>query len=230
MKKIKIVSMAIFLIAIISCSAIIFANNDVGASLKNKLSTFGKITFKYFNNQDKTVAFTVNGEDITLSQFNERKELEQARGDSNVKDSDVIKSLVKNKLLLNEVKKRGIVISDEEAMKNSLQEKENLYGSGTSDKDREAVLEYIKALGMSDDEYWNEYNVKQYKNFLAENTLYNQVTKDAENSGKIKSENINQSDFNKIKKQYFSDYKDDLYSNANIDFKDSSLKSMFDNN
>jgi len=115
-------------------------------------------------------------------------------------------------------------------MKNSLQEKEKLYNSGTSDKDREAVLEYIKALGMSDDEYWNEYNVKQYKNYLAENTLYNQVTKDAENSGEIKSENVSQSDFVKIKKQYFSDYKDDLYRNANIDFKDSSLKSMFDNN
>lgn len=231
MKKNKIITLAIVLIVAISCSTIIFANNsDLGTSLKSKFSNFGKINMKYSKDQDKTVAFTVNGEDITLSQFNKRKELDEQAGKTNIKDSDVIKSIVKNKSLLTEAKKRGIVISDEEAKSKSLQEKEKLYDSATSNEDREAVLEYITSLGISDDEYWNDYNVKQYKDYLAVNALYEQVTKDAEDNGNIKSEKTNQSDFILIKKQYFADYTDNLCKNAVIDFKDISLKSNFDNN
>lgn len=45
----------------------------------------------------------------------------------------------------------------------------------------------------------------QYKDYLAVNALYEQITKDAESTGKIKNDNMEPSEFVKVKKHYFAE-------------------------
>lgn len=228
MNKNRIILTVLSLIIVLGFSSFIYAQNDEN-ELKSKFSNFGTISKKYMDldSKDNTIAFTINGEEITINKINEKKELEQALGKTNIKDSEVVKSIIKNKTLLQQAKKLGVTVSDEEAKNASLHEKELLYDNHTSNEDREAVLEYIKSLGISEDEYWNVYNVKQYKDFLAVNKLYEIVTKDAVI---MKSDAINSSETLEIKKQYFAKYTEDLYNNAIIEYINADLKLKIDKN
>ncbi|HEX2924764.1 MAG TPA: hypothetical protein VHP38_00650 [Ruminiclostridium sp.] len=216
-RKVKKMGIAAF-------SSILMAGGESSLTQKEKVTKFGDITKKHLANQDNTVAFTINGLEVTVDQINKRKELEQSLGNLIITDSENVKAVAEKMLLLDEAKKQGIEISDEEARKASLEEKASIYSGNTGEENLEAFSAYREALGISEEEYWNDFHAKEMKEYLTISALPEKVAKDAESHGKIKAQSSKTEDLMKAKKKYFEDYKENLYNSAKIEFNDSKLK------
>ncbi|ACL76774.1 hypothetical protein [Ruminiclostridium cellulolyticum] len=224
MKKIRIVIIAVLLVGIAVFSSILMASGEPSPTQKEKVTKFGDITKKHLASKDNKVAFTINGLEVTVDQVNKRKELEQSLGNLDITDSENVKAIAVKILLLDKAKKQGIKISDEEARKASLEEKEIINSGNIGKENLEAFLAYKEALGLSEDEYWNDFHAQELKEYLTINALYEKFTKDAINDQKILVQNVKPAELTKAKKKYFEDYKKNLYNNAKIEFNDSKLK------
>ncbi|MBZ4666174.1 hypothetical protein [Mahella sp.] len=221
-KWIAVVMLCVSLAVIIALPA--FASNN--AQIKIPRDFFVKFakTIKYYNgNNDSKVAFKIGNIQVPVSEVEKKKELLEQAGNGNVTYDEVVKSIARNKILLEEAKKRGIEITFEQAKKRSLQEKDEIYKN--ADKDQiAAVEEYIKALGISSDEYWNDYNAKEYQIYMTVNALYEDIIKEAEQGGKIEKFPSKTGETKEIQKKFVEDYIENFLNNTKIEVVDSDLK------
>lgn len=221
-KWITVIGLCVSL-AIISSLAVLAADNAQTKIPKDFFAKFGKIVKHYNDSSDGKVGFKVGNIQVPMSEVEKKKELLEQAGNSNVTYDEVVKRIVKDKLLMEEAKNRGIEISLEQAQKRSLQEKEEIYSNSSNDQ-VVAVEEYIKALGINSDEYWNNYNAKEYQVYMTVNALYDDIIKEAEKNGNIEKFFKKTGEAKKIQKKFVEDYVENLLKDAKIDVVDSDLK------
>lgn len=210
-------------LAIISSLAVLASDNNQTPIPKDFFAKFGKVVKYYNDNSDSKVAFKVGNIQVSVSEVEKKKALLEKMGNSNVTYDEAVKRIAKNDLLLEEAKRRGIEISFEAAQKRSLQEKGEIYNNSSSDQVA-AVEEYIKALGISSDEYWNNYNAKEYQIYMTVNALYEDIIKEAEKNGTIEKFPTETGETKQIQKKFVEDYAENLLKDAKIDVVDNDLK------
>lgn len=221
-KWVAVVMFCVSLAVIIALPA--FASSDAQTKIPRDFFVKFAKTIKYYNdNNDSKVAFKIGNIQVPLSEVEKKKELLEQAGNRHVTYDEVVKSIARNKILLEEAKKRGIEITFEQAKKRSLQEKDEIYKN--ADKDQiAAVEEYIKALGISSDEYWNDYNAKEYQIYMTVNALYEDIIKEAEQNGAIEKFTNQTGEAKEIQKKFVEDYIENLLNNTKIEVVDNGLK------
>lgn len=140
-----------------------------------------------------------------------------------VTKEDVLNDLINNDILYEEAQKEGLSISYDEAKKfmENTRDTMNAIISGKLKcaNQKEAIddinnfKEYIKGLGMSEDEYWNQ-SIKDYQRVLTVAKLKNKIISTMpENDRK---------DIDKINK-YFDQYKNTLRNSYKVEIFDNNL-------
>jgi hypothetical protein len=184
-------------------------------------SKFANIKRDY-GSKEQHVAVKVGSNNITKEKIEEQKEVLELIRNEAVSYEEVVKNIASNLLLLEEAKRNNIEITFEEALKLSLEEKKIFDDPNRTPKDQKiAIKEYIKALGISEEEYWNDYHVKENQKYYTIEALNKLVTEKAVKEGKLRSaKNDNTVEI----QQYLDRYKDDLYKNAKKEIVDNELK------
>ncbi len=172
MKKTLRISIGIAMALVLCFSIISFASSDIGSDKINRsgveimLKVAGAIK-DYKNtdvNQIQTVIGEVNGEKI----YNKNFELDYIKAVEFGSDDpygDAIKSTEERILDLQYAQENDISVTDTEVQEYVAYQRD-LY-ENESDSEVKAVLtEYISALGMTEDEYWNDFEVEESYNYL----------------------------------------------------------------
>lgn len=135
-------------------------------------------------NSGKVVA-KANGLDIYENEVELYKQLYTLDG-TLVNDSykDVIKKRAKIKVLYNMAVEGGYAVSLEEAKLLALDEKA-LYDQNLNDTEKDFLQKYIEALGLSEEQYWNEYYPKQVQLYVSIEKLKVSFIDDAVIKGNI---------------------------------------------
>lgn len=141
----KISTLLLFLILVLGVTA---------CSKENKVSV--KDTSK--------VLATVNGKNLTQQQ------IDMTRVGSIFSEKEAIEKAIDKELLLEKAKDLKISVSDKEAKAEAKRQKE-LYENALEKADNKDELKtnldnFIKKLGLSEEEYWDSYAVQGYKNAL----------------------------------------------------------------
>ena len=137
----------------------------------------------YLNkSRDKSKVLAKVGEETIYE--NDLKQARIGREDNDiVSDSKLLDILIESKLLLTEGKKQNLVPSDSEiktgieATKTAIENDEDA---------RKNVDSIIQALGVSEDEYWNNYVYNTYKDMMTINHLRNKANDNKELDEMIK--------------------------------------------
>lgn len=184
-------------------------------------SKYANIKRKY-DSKEQHVAVKIGNSNIYRKEIEEQKEMLELIRNEAVSYEEVVKNIASNLLLLEEAKRNNIEITFEEALKLSLEEKKIFEDMNRTPEDqRIAIKEYIKALGISEEEYWNDYHVKENQKYYAIEALNKLVIEKAIKEEKIKS--TGSADTTEIQK-YLDSYKDDIYINAKKEIVDNELK------
>lgn len=103
------------------------------------------------------VLATVDGKNIT------EQNLKMAMTNSVFTEKQMLEKLIDDQLLLIKAKELNLSVSDNEA-KAEMQKQKDLIESAINKEEVLATLkDFIKKLGITDDEYWNTYAVQAYK-------------------------------------------------------------------
>lgn len=182
MKKI-LISISIIILSIVSIGLTEVA---LGESPFRELGK--KIAVNTENNQSVqtgVVPKKVNGESINPKDISDYQAyLEEVQGQkSDVAKQNAIDKVIEDTILYNEAKKRNLVISIEEAKAFS-QSQRNIINNDQTQNSQEVKLmisNLIEGLGITEEQYWNEYAVKGYLKYNSIGKLKAQITKNAKN-------------------------------------------------
>ncbi|TKI57492.1 hypothetical protein E8L90_19655 [Brevibacillus antibioticus] len=154
-----------------------FATNeqtDIFHSLKAKLNDI--------NSSPETKFAQVENEDITNKEFQIYKAYMNANQklnniDEKLSDTDLLKDLVIDKLLVQEAEKQGVAVSLEKAKEHS-QEMRKTLESTTDEKAKEFQKNVINVTDLSEDEYWESHAPEAYRNQLSIQNLIEKLVQD----------------------------------------------------
>ncbi|ERI93901.1 hypothetical protein HMPREF1982_01336 [Clostridiales bacterium oral taxon 876 str. F0540] len=110
------------------------------------------------------VLATVEGKNIT------QQMVDMARTNSTFTEKQMIEKLLDDELILLKAKELKITVTDKEA-KAEAKKQRNLYEdtlqkADNKDEVKATMDDFIKKLGITEEEYWNSYVVQAYKNAL----------------------------------------------------------------
>lgn len=111
--------------------------------------------------ESSSVIVKVNGADITRKDFETAKSYRQ----DNLPDEEILMILIKNQLLKEEAERLNITVPLEDAREEAQNQKSNYETLGT-EKDKDELDSVIKALGLTSDQYWNEYAPSKYQELM----------------------------------------------------------------
>ncbi|MFZ5353091.1 MAG: hypothetical protein ACOZCL_10270 [Bacillota bacterium] len=152
---------------------------------------------------------------ITIEEFELKKQAYKLEGYV-MDESDNAKALLRiarMKVLFEMAKSEGLTVTFEEAQKSSFDERSNLL---RDEKAASAMENYINSLGLTSDEYWNEYHANELVLFISINRLKGKPIKDAIADGKlveIKSDNTS------VMPEEYAKYMDKYIKNLEKDIK-----------
>lgn len=161
MKKIVI---AVVLVGVLTVSSAV----SIGY-MKEKISFFnlGQEIQKTDDIDDSAVAFTINGQEYKLKNYNIYKAGMQC-GDSQFSDQEIFDRYVKQKLLLQEANRLGISVEEEEISAFTKQRMDLINNDPTLKKQLE---DYLDGAGISMDEY-----IKLSNEASEQQLLYDKLT------------------------------------------------------
>jgi hypothetical protein len=172
---------------------------DIFRSLKAELADI---------NSTKEISFAqVENEDITNKEFQIYKAYMNANQKLNniqrkLSDSELLKDLVIDKLLVQEAEKQGVAVSLKEAEVHS-QEMRKILESTTDEKAKDFQKNVIEVTGLSEEEYWEKHAPSAYRNQLSIQNLIEKLVRD----GILPNAAEDPDSFDKA----YQNYKEDLY-------------------
>lgn len=171
---------------------------------KAQYSTFLKST-----NDASTVVATVDGNPITKNDVDNAKLFRQ----DNLSDKEMIDRLIKNKLLKEEAPKLGVNVTLEEAKEEALRQK-NIIESNSSEEDKQKISDIIAGLGITPEQYWNEYVPMEYQKIMTIGNVKKIIGDQAVSKNtKLKSSNM---DLQKVRTDAIEDFENQLMEKADV--------------
>lgn len=146
------------------------------ASAGNPLDTLKTTVQKMKNDPDKDrVVATIGDSQITKSRLalvtNTLQSFHDLNHDGKVAtEEDAYKLIQKGIAVEKAAKQLGITVTDEEVREMVNRNKE-IFEKHSNDSDRNLMQSMIDAMGMTNDQYWNEYLIKEGKHQLMEMKL-----------------------------------------------------------
>lgn len=212
-KKIK---NSFLLVAIVIMSGIFIAATNNYSKPKNiKEKAQYSIFLRNTNDSSKAVA-KVNSKTITKNDIENTKLFRQ----DNLSDQQILDLLIKNELIKEEATNLGANVTLDEAKQEALKQR-NICETLASNEDKNEVLEIIKGLGLTVDEYWNEYVPKEYQKVMTINRVKNIIAAKAlemNMNGKTNNNNLTPAEKQKIEKEAIRSFEDDLVRKAKIEY------------
>lgn len=204
-KIISLLSLFILFILLICLTSIGYALSS------NNIKDFGENIKSILNSKDKDeVVLVVNGTNIYKKQFDILKAT-YISSNPNITDKDVFDKLIERQLLFDEAVKNGVSISDEKVAEIIEYTKKAVHSNPT---EYDRLKNYLKGLGVSEDEYWQQ-STPTYKKMLIMGEYKNNHLKKAfEESNNI----TNKSELEQKFKQYYEQYINDLKSKSTIKY------------
>ncbi|WP_372997743.1 hypothetical protein [Lutispora sp.] len=213
----------IFIITAISISNAV-SNYEMIPLDKSKVLELGQIMKEYMSMDNKEVVAKANGIEIYKDEVEMYKKLYNM--DGTIKDSDsyadVIRRRAKIKVLYEMAKDNGLSISIEEAKALSLKEKE-IYDQELEEEGKTFMKDYIKALGLTEEQYWSDFRPSQIQLYYAIENLKNSFIKEGIELGILpevkKTENkiITNPDVNRRYREYWESRVKDIEENIEIE-------------
>lgn len=111
-------------------------------------------------NDNSKVLAIVEGKNIT------QQNVELARLSSTFSEREMLEKLIEDELLLVKAKELKINISDKEAKAEMLKQKDLIDKADNKNEAKAIINDFIKKLGITEEEYWNTYAIKGYKSVL----------------------------------------------------------------
>ncbi|MCQ1528780.1 hypothetical protein [Lutispora saccharofermentans] len=185
---------------------------SIGEILKDKTDVLelGQVIKEHMSLDNKEVVARANGIEIYKDEVEMYKKLYSI--DGTIKDSgsyaDVIGKRAKIKVLYEMAEDNGLDISIEEAKALSLKEKE-AYDQELEEEGKAFMEDYIKALGLTEEQYWSDFRPGQIQLYYSIENLKNSFIKEGIELGILpevqKTENkiIMSPDINKKYREYW---------------------------
>ncbi|PKM80414.1 MAG: hypothetical protein CVU89_13705 [Firmicutes bacterium HGW-Firmicutes-14] len=150
------------------------AESSDPARFKKQMKELGLKRKAISNNPNKDVPVLKIGDtEYTLEQFLDRKYGYQV-SDPKVSLDKITDSLKRQEVLMNEAKKRNVYPSKQD-VKNYMIQQRKMIEESNNPEEMEA---YVEGLGITLDEYWNEWAVPQYERELAMINAGKSITED----------------------------------------------------
>ena len=167
----------------------------------------GNLVAKYDVNEEKgdTVAIA-NGIEIYEKDVEKFRQINDFFN-MHVSEEEILQQTIRNKLLLKEAEKRNIKIDLAQAKEYAKLERESLEKDPEQKEIRQA---YIKGLGLTEDEYWDEYTVEEVHRMLTVAELYKEIVNEKT------TDDITEAERNKI----IAEYEQKLLENVNLEILD----------
>lgn len=157
----------------------------------------------------------VNDETITKQQVEEYKQnldfTQTANEQPLYTEKEVTENLITDTSLITEAESQGLSVSYDEAKSYAEQTRSALedMDSDQAEEMKNVLADYIKALGISEEEYWNEVAPKAYQESLTIGALKQQKFEEEQ----TKNEDITQNQF----EQTWSEYSEDVVKDADVE-------------
>ena len=157
----------------------------------------------------------VNNEVITKEDVNFYKEnvdfIQEANEQPILSEKEITEDLITNTSLITEAETQDLSVSLEEAKAFAEQTRKSLEDLNTPEakESKELLTQYIKSLGISEEEYWNEVAPKAYQESLSIGALKQQKFEEEQE----KNENISQDQF----EQVWSEYTEDVVKDSDVE-------------
>jgi|LSQX01.1.fsa_nt_gb hypothetical protein len=209
MEKKKIISYSLLVVLLLGSITYGIANNrysieELTVEVSKKL---GNLVAKYDVNEEKgdTVAIA-NGIEIYEKDVEKFRQINDFFN-MHVSEEEILQQTIRNKLLLKEAEKRNIKIDLAQAKEYAKLERESLEKDPEQKEIRQA---YIKGLGLTEDEYWDEYTVEEVHRMLTVAELYKEIVNEKT------TDDITEAERNKI----IAEYEQKLLENVNLEILD----------
>lgn len=178
-KKIKVFTSAFLLLGL---STITLVNKEPAKALDNQsysMEQFKNDQRELTNNSDADNDFIeIDDETYTEEEFDQFKQtsdlIDNRNGEDKSDNVQLEKDFIKEKVIFNKAKEVGISISSDEVKQFAELSKQN-FDNSTDQASKDFIKGYIKALGLSEKEYWDSYALKGYEYALTIGQLKDKV-------------------------------------------------------
>lgn len=212
-KKIKVFTSAFLLLGL---STITLVNKEPAKALDNQsysMEQFKNDQRELTNNSDADNDFIeIDNETYTEEEFDQFKQtsdlIDNRNGEDKSDDVQLEKDFIKEKVIFNKAKEVGINISSDEVKQFAELSKQN-FDNSTDQASKDFIKAYIKALGLSEKEYWDSYALKGYEYALTIGQLKDKVIQN------LDVEKTNP-DYLLITESEWNKYVDELIKDSNV--------------
>jgi len=218
-KRIKLIQLTLIVglcIVGLGFSSVLHYSSNVKAekeSLNQNAYLYLKLERKKIKEQAVKPFIKIDGKAFTNKEFTEfqisRNIVELSNGNSLLSDEQIKDEFIQNAVLEEEAEKQNIVVDESEAEKFTKHMRQILKQS-SDEYAIQFLQDYLSALGISEDEYWDRYAVLAYKKALKISKLKQQFF----NEQKAKTKDINIDELQKA----WEKYQQDLVKKAKVEF------------
>jgi len=226
MQKNKIILFTIALSIVLSLFSVSALRGTNVADIDDILKAADIIKENRLEQDDKTEIAAANGISLYRGEIELKKNLSMIVFKLDEKDAyrDVIKSLARNKVLYKIAEEKGLALTMEEALEASLRERDMVH---KDEKALENMNNYIKALELTEDQYWTEYHVIEAQQYLSIEKLKESIANEAIEQGILPEVKVHTQETSKQYKDYINKRIKEIEDNIVIEFKDERYKEIF---
>ncbi|HOR85596.1 MAG TPA: hypothetical protein PLL98_03815 [Bacillota bacterium] len=228
MQKNRVISLFIAFSILLSLFSVSALRSSNVADINDILKAAGIIKENRQKQDDKIEVATANGISLYKREIELKKDLSMIVFKLDEKDAykDVIKGLAKNKVLYKMAEEEGLALTMEEALEASLLQKDMVQ---QDEKALENMNSYIKALGLTEDQYWTEYHVIETQQYLSIEKLKESIANEGIEQGILPKVKIHTKETSKLYKDYIDKEINEIEDNIVIEFIDEQYEEKFNN-
>lgn len=226
MQKNKIILFTIALSIVLSIFITNALRDNNVVDIGDLLKAANIIKKSQLEHNDKTEIATANGISLYKGEIELKKNLSMIVLKLNEEDAykDVIKNMAKNKVLYKMAEDMGLTLTMKEALEASLRERDMVH---KDEKALENMNNYIKALELTEDQYWTEYHVIEAQQYLSIEKLKESIANEAIEQGILPEVKVHTQETSKQYKAYIDERIKETEDNIVIEFKDEYYKEIF---
>ncbi|KUO70673.1 MAG: hypothetical protein APF77_02500 [Clostridia bacterium BRH_c25] len=228
MQKNKVILFILALSIVLSLFGVSALRGNNVVDINDVLKAANTIKENQLEQDDKTEIATANGISLYRGEIELKKKLSMIVFKLDEKDAykDVVKNLAINKVLYKMAEEKGLALTMEEALEASLLQRDMVQ------RDEEALEEtnkYIKALGLTENQYWTEYHVIQAQQYLSIQRLKESIANEAIEQGKLPEVKIHTKETSKLYKDYINKEIKEIEDDIDLEFIDEQYEEKFNN-
>lgn len=223
MKK-KIFLVTILMVALLALGYTAIAKINIESP--GAMGELGKIISEPITNGDDVV-IEFDGTNITRKELEIMKIKHDFFNQTSTKDNytAAVKSLIRQKYLMREAERQGVLYSFEDAQKAALEELPLFLDPSVKHSD--AALAYIKSLNVTPEEYVKTIHAKEIQIIASLSNLQVFIVDQAIKEGKLTiPSDVAENEIKTLRKAYFDKWFDQIYTKTDIKVKDEKLRGI----